>query len=328
MLRETQKHSSGQHGFTLLELMLSMLITIGLTGAVFYYLKQNQDVFVVQSAMADTQQNFRAALDLLTRDIQAAGANIPNFMGPIAGTNGSSGTPDEILLVYGDASSSAVTVSGPIASASSTIDVLGTSLPTFTNGSNYIIYAYTQTNNSGADLSSGNAEFSIFKLASQATISGGVRLTPTTPTNPDGSALANPLPTSWQNMGFPGSASLGVMKLDPTNGWVRYRVDTTNRELQRSVNGGAWVAVAHNIADLQLQYWVEYNNGTSYTQATISDFGTGATNNRALVRAVFVTLTAQTNMGRNVDGSGQRTISQTIQVTPRNMVLPGFVVNR
>jgi hypothetical protein len=314
---------------------MAMMLTIGLTGAVFYYFKMNQDVFVVQSATADLQQNFRAAFDLLTRDIQAAGANIPNFMGPIAGYNPGGGSPDEIMLVYGDSTFTPVTVTGPIASASSTIDVLSASLPTFTNGSNYILYAYTQANNGGADLTSNNAEFSIFTLSSQTNIPGGVRLTPAAPTVTVAVPSSSSTP-AWPNMGFPASSSLGLTRLDPTAGWVRYKVDTTNRELQRSVNGGAWIAVAHNITDMQLQYWVEYDNGTSYSQATLSDFGTATTNNRALVRAVILTLTAQTSMGatasnaagRNVDGMGQRTISQTIQITPRNLALPGFVVNR
>jgi Tfp pilus assembly protein PilW len=314
-----------ERGFSLIELMLAMLITIGLTGAIFQYLKQNQDVFVVQGALADTQQNFRAALDLLTRDIQAAGAGLPNFMGPIAGANGASGAPDEIMLVYGDPNFTAVSVVGPVASSTATIDVLGASLPTFTNGNNYVLYSYTQPNNSGADLTADAAEFSLFKLSSQAAITNGIRLTPTTPTNPDGSALTTAVPTGWANMSFPDNATLGLAQIDQ---WVRYRVDTANSELQRSVNGGAWVAVAHNITDLQLQYWVEYNNGTAYTQQTVSALSNTASNNRALIRAVFLTLTAQTAMGRNVDGSGQRTISQTIQVTPRNLTLPGFVVNR
>jgi hypothetical protein len=246
-------------------------------------------------------------------------------MGPIAGANGASGAPDELLLIYGDSTFSAVTVSGPIASATSTIDVLSASPPTFVNGSNYILYSYTQANNGGADLTADAAEFSIFKLSSQATITGGVRLTPTAPTDSSGGALANPVPTSWANMSFPNSNSLGLAKIDQ---WVRYRIDTANNELQRSVDGGAWIAVAHNITDMQLQYWVEYDNGTAYTQQLVSALGSGTSDNRALIRAVYVTLTAQTQMGRNVDGSGQRTLSQTIIVTPRNLTLPGFVVNR
>ncbi|HYE74215.1 MAG TPA: prepilin-type N-terminal cleavage/methylation domain-containing protein, partial [Blastocatellia bacterium] len=292
MKRKKINRLSNQSGFSLIELMLAMSITIGLTGAIFYYLKQNQEAFVVQAALADTQQNFRAALDLLTRDIQSAGSNIPNFMGPIAGTNGASSAPDEILLIYGDSTFSSVTVNGPIANSTSTIDVLGSSLPTFTNGNNYILYSYTQKNNGGADLTADAAEFSIFKLSSQADITNGKRLTPTAPTNPDGSTITNAIPTSWANMSFPDNATLGLTKIDQ---WIRYRIDTANNELQRSVNGGAWIAVAHNITDMQIQYWVEYNNGTSYTQQTISDLGTASNNNRALIRAVILRLTATTS---------------------------------
>jgi type II secretory pathway component PulJ len=50
-----------QGGFSLLELVLALSLSIVLTGGVFYYLKQNQESFVVEAAIADLHQNFRAA---------------------------------------------------------------------------------------------------------------------------------------------------------------------------------------------------------------------------------------------------------------------------
>src|SRR5262249_24543709 len=162
-----------QRGFSLLELTLALSCSIVLTGAVFYYLKQNQESFVVEAAIADLHQNFRAAMDLMTRDIQAAGAGLPQFLGPIASTDGgpdASGNPnsdaagrqltDEILIVYGDPAFPSLTVTnGPIASRTSPIQVQNPATgpaPTFTNGDNYILYAQSQPNTYA---NTDNAEF-------------------------------------------------------------------------------------------------------------------------------------------------------------------------
>jgi hypothetical protein len=90
------------------------------------------------------------------------------------------------------------------------------------------------------------------------------------------------------------------------------------------------VAVARNITNLQLQYWIEHvDQGTgAVTQSYVDQVGTSATNNRSLIRSIRVAITGQSQMARVADGQGQRTVSQTIEVTPRNLVLPGFVLNR
>jgi len=309
------KRHARQSGFSLIELVLAMSLSIGLTGIIFWYLKQNQESFVVQASIADLHQNFRAAMDLMTRDIQAAGAGLPQFLGPIAGIDGGTG-PDEILILYGDPSFTQVSVSNaPIANRSSTIQVAnpatGTA-PTFTNGDNYVLYAVSQPN---ASATTDNAEFDVFTLSAHSTIVGGQQLT--------AQATSTVNPPSWSNLAFPSANALRVTRLDQL---IRYRVDTTANELQRSINNGAWVAVARNITNLQIQYWIE-DPATSAT-STVDSVLTTTSNNRALIRAVFVTLTAQTQMARVADGQGQRAISQTIEVTPRNLVLPGFVLNR
>ncbi len=322
-----------QGGFSLLELVLALSLSIVLTGGVFYYLKQNQESFVVEAAIADLHQNFRAAMDLMTRDIQGAGAGLPQFLGPVASNDGgtdASGNPntdgagrpltDEILILYGDPAFPSLTVTnGPIASRTTPIQVQNPSTgpaPAFTNGGSYILYALTQPN---AYATTDSAEFDVFTLASQSNIVGGVQLT--------GSASSTVNPPAWSNLAFPSATALRITRLSE---WVRYRVDPTTNELQRSISGGAWVAVAHDITNLQIQYWIEsINSGTGVvTQSYVDQVGTTNTNNRAIIRSVRISLTGQTQMTRVADRQGQRTLSQTIDVTPRNLVLPGFVLNR
>lgn len=307
--------------------MLALSLSIGLTGAVFYYLRQNQNVFIVEASIADLHQNFRASMDLITRDIQSAGSGAPRFLGPISmqdgGTDASGNPlPDEIFILYGDPTFTDVpvinsTTGTPLTSRTSAIQVQTPPVgaPAFTNGQNYILYAVAQANEIGtADL----AEFDVFTLNSQSNIAGGIQLS--------AAATSAVNPPSWATV-FPSAAALRVTRLSE---WVRYRVDTTTNELQRSVNGGAFVAVAHDIANMQLQYWIEHVDPVTgaVTPSLVDQVGTTTTNNRALIRNVVLTLTGRTQMSRNTDGQGQRSISQTIQITPRNLVLPGFVRNR
>ncbi len=61
------------HGFTLVELLVAMLITLVVMGAIFFTFKSQQDSFVIQDQITATQQNLRSAMYILTRDIQMAG---------------------------------------------------------------------------------------------------------------------------------------------------------------------------------------------------------------------------------------------------------------
>src|SRR2546430_15940613 len=66
----------GESGFSLVELLVGALLTVGLLGVVFGLLNSNQQVFVSQSTVGDMNQNVRTAVDLLTRDIQSAGTGL------------------------------------------------------------------------------------------------------------------------------------------------------------------------------------------------------------------------------------------------------------
>jgi prepilin-type N-terminal cleavage/methylation domain-containing protein len=72
MNTKNQKGLTDQ-GFTLVELLVAMLITLVIMGAIFLTFKSQQDSFVIQDQMTATQQNLRAAMYMLTRDIQMAG---------------------------------------------------------------------------------------------------------------------------------------------------------------------------------------------------------------------------------------------------------------
>src|SRR5437773_1473091 len=99
-----------ESGFSLLELMVGAVLTVGLMGVVFGLLNSNQQVFVSQSTVGDMNQNVRTAVDLLTRDIQSAGTGlvVPSGIGSggcmaaIFYKDGGTGVPDSLMIVNGD----------------------------------------------------------------------------------------------------------------------------------------------------------------------------------------------------------------------------------
>jgi prepilin-type N-terminal cleavage/methylation domain-containing protein len=72
MNTKNQKSITSQ-GFTLVELLVAMFITLVVMGTIFLTFKSQQDSYVIQDQITATQQNLRSAMYVLTRDIQMAG---------------------------------------------------------------------------------------------------------------------------------------------------------------------------------------------------------------------------------------------------------------
>lgn len=323
------KHRKQERGFSLIELMVAASVTIGLTGIVFYYLRTAQNSFVTESSVGDMNQNFRAAADLISRDIQAAGAGIPLFLGPIMGKDTSGNDSDRILLLYGNSAvqpTSVLPATGttPLPTTSSSYIYTATPATAYQTGIPYVLFTTSQRADNSTDVSD-YAEFYIFTLASSSAITnvtGGVRLTPTA------WALDPSSATTWNHCyAFPSSGALKVVPLDEM---IEYKVDLANKVLQRNRSNGGWVNVARGITNLNFQYLIEtYNSATStYSSTWYDQPAHSATNNSALIRSVRFTLAGQTQMLLDTDRQGQRKISQTIEIAPRNMVLPGWIPNR
>ncbi len=66
---------SNQQGFTLVELMAAVLITVVIVTATMTTVVTSNRANIVNTQVADTQQNVRLAMDLLGRDIKLAGYN-------------------------------------------------------------------------------------------------------------------------------------------------------------------------------------------------------------------------------------------------------------
>jgi prepilin-type N-terminal cleavage/methylation domain-containing protein len=107
-MRKEKKHT--EHGFTLIELMVAMAISLVVLTAIFMTFKSQQDSYVVQDQVTRMQQNLRGAMYVMTHDIQMAGY-YTNFDSGTCTTdwddlddddNTSTGTESVRPLIYGD----------------------------------------------------------------------------------------------------------------------------------------------------------------------------------------------------------------------------------
>lgn len=65
-------------GFTLTELMIAMAVGLIVMGALATLFKSGMDSAMIVTQRAETQQNMRAAIDLMVKDISMAGAGLPS----------------------------------------------------------------------------------------------------------------------------------------------------------------------------------------------------------------------------------------------------------
>lgn len=67
---------ASDRGFSLVELMVAMVITLIISGAIYGLLSSGQSAFRREPALVDRQQNIRIGMDLIARDAQNAGAGM------------------------------------------------------------------------------------------------------------------------------------------------------------------------------------------------------------------------------------------------------------
>jgi len=77
MNMRTQKHNATL-GFTLVELMVSMAVGLIVLAAMASLFKTGMNSTMLVTQRAETQQNMRAAIDLVAKDISMAGAGLPS----------------------------------------------------------------------------------------------------------------------------------------------------------------------------------------------------------------------------------------------------------
>ena len=81
-------------GFSMVELLVAMVMTLLVSGAIFGLLTGGQNAFRREPEMTDRQQNIRIAMDLIKRDVAGAGAGMQPFVQTFTnGLNAAGGAP-------------------------------------------------------------------------------------------------------------------------------------------------------------------------------------------------------------------------------------------
>jgi len=90
-----------QKGFSLMEVMVALLITMIVMAAVFVLLQRGQNSFRREPEVSDMNASARAGMERISQDLTVAGYNTPATMS-IMWFDGGGITPDEVTIVYAD----------------------------------------------------------------------------------------------------------------------------------------------------------------------------------------------------------------------------------
>jgi type II secretory pathway pseudopilin PulG len=320
--------AKGERGFSLLELIVAVLLTVGLTGAVLALMNRNQQVFVSESNVTDMHQNLRVAMDLLTRDVQASGMGLPRSNGSFAAVfykDGANTTPDTIMIVNGDPYAPAADVTDKPASGTEFLCMLPPDVTTTGSGTSIQFTYLGQDNQSKTIYKSFSTESRyyicyddtkarVMALSANATLTG-------TGTNTRLRLLYNPAnytnpPGVFGSLVDTGEPDYNIAKIAPLGSLVAYRLNRATEELERTEDLVNWYSVARGITDFQMQYRVVSKNGAGQIVESLTNTPTDRKN----IRAVEITLSAETP---DLDSTtkGYKQFTQRFEVAPRNFNL-------
>jgi prepilin-type N-terminal cleavage/methylation domain-containing protein len=350
----------GQAGFSMIELLVAMVMTLIVSGAIFGLLTGGQNAFRREPELTDRQQNVRIAMDLIKRDVAGAGAGMVPFVQAFTditdgfggyptgySTGVINGNPTDVLEVL-TASGQCPSVTLPAAPAatdatwsSAANENLPSCFPDNTAPNSFFYLGSGAASDRGAyAVRMGRGDVAATVAPFQIVLAGAANL------NPTGGTSAG----FCDVIGAPTGVSTACTLLFPID-VVRYQIaadpdDPTLPALWRSrtgkfsnagvdiggpTGGGNWEVVARGIEDLQVEYF--RNGAWSPTAGTVYCDGpctapVNADYNR-LVRQVRVTLSARATgrgriQGARTSAGAPTAIRGQLQavITPRAALTP------
>jgi len=280
-----------------------MVITVVLMSVVFTLMQQNQVIYATQTGVTSMNENVRAAVDLLTREIQAAGTGLRGMSAPILGVDGNGEHGDKVAMLLGDPDAPVAQVrsSGsnqaililPTGGALTYRDDRGRTQQLYAPGDRYVIY--------------NDAHFLVVRIGtSSASTNGDVAVT----FAPDKS---NPRP-KFGNYRFDPLTDANGALFARLEDIVYYRFDRETETLERRENHEPWAQVARGITGFQVRY-----RGLT-AERTLTEPLDAPPADRESIRSVVVTIRARTPDAAPGSASYRET-AERFEVTPRNMRL-------
>ena len=253
-----------EKGFSLIEMMVAMMITMIVMASVFTLLQKGQTTFQREPEVAEMNQNARYGLDMIVRDLTDAGlgANLPVLFAVVP-IDGGGDTPDEVTIMYADTDVPTVkpATPNPNLKNAATVPVLPSTLdpecidpcdPTSAYADGDVLFAIEYPGDCNGD---GELAIVPFELTQDPNCTGG-------PTCPN-MRLNHNSGNSEAGFNRPGGFN-GELDADCTIfgvfSMIQYRINplppTENPALERRDlrDGIEWFPVAANIENLQVQY--------------------------------------------------------------------------
>jgi prepilin-type N-terminal cleavage/methylation domain-containing protein len=114
---------SQPHGFSLIEVLIAMAISVLVMASVFVLLSRSRETFRREPEVSDMNANARSGLDQISQELTVAGFATPPNMA-VAWSDGGDLNPDAITIVYADPE---IPVARPTPCAGGECDAIGTS---------------------------------------------------------------------------------------------------------------------------------------------------------------------------------------------------------
>ena len=319
---ETRSH---EQGFSMVELVIAMTVTLIISGAVFQLMTASQDAFRKEPGVADRQQSIRMALDIISQDIFRAGLKLPTFAQSFtdgldgAGPTGSNGAATDEIEICAGTDCSSLMVCDVNGSNVSTLEPLAGcfNLPRLVVIANVTEWQPYWAEDSGTGTCPGSTG---------ASASGRV-------------VFANGV--SSHNTAAPGAVFTNPPEWMVVGDLVRYRMNPGPDgvpQLERSIFGGedwpdgtsSWEVIAPGVEDLQLEYMNGSGNWQDSPGAVTCGAACGAPGQAefdTLVRRVRIRITARALInnvaGQTTDALGVDAIRGQLvtEVAPRAAVI-------
>ena len=97
MLRDKKIANKAQAGVTLLELLIASLMTIIVTSAAFTFFIRSHQQYLSQEEISEAQENLRASVEEVCRQLRMAGFNIPDSINAFEIDSVSSGSDTLVI---------------------------------------------------------------------------------------------------------------------------------------------------------------------------------------------------------------------------------------
>jgi len=255
-----------QKGFSLIEVMVAMMITMIVMAAVFTLLQKGQTTFQREPEVAEMNQNARYGLGMVVRDLTDAGLgqNLPVLFAvvPLDG-GGNPPNPDGVTIMYSDPEFPTVFPGppyGPLSNAATAKTDPATLEPPIDDPDDYtssyadgdVLMAIEYPGDCNGD---GELAIIPFELTQDPGCTGGSSCPTMTLNHNSGNDEANfNRPQGFNNQLTGDCAIFGVFSM------IQYRINplppADNPALERRDlrDGSDWFPVAANIENLQVQY--------------------------------------------------------------------------